>query len=94
MLYLHFLFRNSVFSTLLYNQNRYYRYYLRMNNIISAYGGGGCNPNPYLSIYYPKYREMGMGIHGHRDKCGFFWFYEQDRDIIFAALNSTLSRKY
>ena len=28
-----------------------------------------------------------MGIHhGHRDKCGFF---VQDRELIFAALNST-----
>ena len=28
--------------------------------------------------------------HGHRDACGFFAYYEQDRDLRFAALNSPL----
>ena len=29
---------------------------------------------PHLSIFYPRNREISMGIRGHRDKCGFLGF--------------------
>ena len=40
----------------------------------------------------PKNREAGMAIHGHMDKCGFYFFgfSELDGDLIVSALNSTL----
>ena len=45
---------------------------------------------PHLLICYPRDREMCMGNYVHRDKSGFIGLSEQDRDLIFASLNSTL----
>ena len=50
---------------------------------------GLATPFAYLP---PKNREAGMAIHGHMDKCEFYFFgfSELDRDLIVSALNSTL----
>ena len=42
---------------------------------------------PHLPIFYPKNREMG--IHEHRNKCEFFWFSEQDRDLELSKVHAT-----
>ena len=71
-------------------ENYNYQIVLTALEFLSAKGivitGGGT----HLPKCHPQNREMGIHIHGHGDKCESFGFSEQDRDLIFAAFNSTL----
>ena len=46
----------------------------------------------FAHIFTQKNREIGMKIYEHRVKCGVFESSEQDRNLIFAALNSTFKK--